>query len=449
MVARSRGYPWAERSLRTTLLTVLILSVAGTYSFADPAPGNDGTYYANKANFRIPFQIDPAERRIRDVQLHVSEDQGKRWDHVATAKPNERFFSFTATHDGWYWFTVRTVDFEDHGYPATLSGVQPRLKVCVDTQPPVVTLRPVQSAAGPAAVEWEVRDDYLDLDTLHLDYRLAGTAEWVPLSLQKAVTGQRAWNPATNSPLEVRLQVKDLAGNAAEATVNVTPGTVPAATGGAPPDTGTGGPRMVNNKRISINYELKDVGKSGIAAIELWYTRTDGRNWQKHDGPASTQSPYIVEVSEEGLYGFTLLARNKAGFGEPPPKVGDPPQIWVEVDLTKPVVRIQNVEVGRGPDLGNLTITYTATDKNLARQAIAFSYAEKPDGPWTSIADKQENTGRFVWRMPETVPYQFYVRVEAGDRAGNVGSADTPKPVLVDLSQPKVQVIGVGVGGNP
>ena len=48
--------------------------------------------------------------------------------------------------------------------------------------------------------------------------------------------------------------------------------------------------------------------------------------------------------------------------------------------------------------------------------------------------------------MPESVPYQFHVRVEAADKAGNVGSAETAKPVIVDLSQPKVQVIGVGTG---
>jgi hypothetical protein len=38
------------------------------------------------------------------------------------------------------------------------------------------------------------------------------------------------------------------------------------------------------------------------------------------------------------------------------------------------------------------------------------------------------------------------VRVEATDKAGNTGSAETGKPVIVDLSQPKVQVIGIGTG---
>jgi hypothetical protein len=128
--------------------------------------------------------------------------------------------------------------------------------------------------------------------------------------------------------------------------------------------------------------------------------------------------------------------------------VGDPPQVWVEVDLTKPVVRLASVDVGRGAEVGTLAINYSATDKNLALRPITLSYAEKPEGPWVEIAHGEENTGRFVWRMPESVPYQFYVRVEAADRAGNVGAAETPKPVIVDLSQPKVQVISIGAAGS-
>jgi hypothetical protein len=249
--------------------------------------------------------------------------------------------------------------------------------------------------------------------------------------------------------VEVRLQVKDLAGNFSEAMTTVAPGggTRPAGT----QDPGAGANvRMVNSKRISINYDVKEVGKSGVAIIELWYTRNGGSNWQKYAEQADPKAPYVytVEVSEEGLYGFTLVARNRAGFGESPPRAGDPPQVWVEVDLTKPVVRMLAPEVGRGADLGTLTINYSATDKNLAQRPITLSYAEKLEGPWVEIVRGEENTGRFVWRMPESVPYQFYVRVEAADRAGNVGAAETGKAVIVDLSQPKVQVISIGAAGS-
>jgi hypothetical protein len=46
------------------------------------------------------------------------------------------------------------------------------------------------------------------------------------------------------------------------------------------------------------------------------------------------------------------------------------------------------------------------------------------------------------------VPYQFLVKVEAVDTAGNVGEAVTTELVKVDLSQPKARILNVGPGGR-
>jgi hypothetical protein len=410
-------------------------------------PANVPTYYSKEPGFQIPFQPE-ASTRIRRVQMYVSEDLGRTWQQTAEALPGEHSFNFQSRHDGWYWFTVRTIDSEGKEYPASMDVAQPKLKVCVDTQRPVVQLRAGTAAGSSAAVEWDVRDENLDLSSLRLDYRLPNGA-WQMMAVQQTATGRWGWNPATNAPLEVRLQVRDYAGNLGEATIPLTPGTAPAAAPAADPAAGSS-VRIVNSKRISINYKLEEVGKSGIAVIELWWTR-DGHSWTKYNERSNPEpgSPYTLEVSDEGLYGFTLVARNKAGFGESPPGVNDAPQIWVEVDLTKPVVRLLGVDVGRaGADKGNLTISYSASDKNLERRPITISYAEKLDGPWTKIAENEENAGRYVWRMPDDVPYQFYIRVAAADRAGNVGTADTTAPVIVDLSKPRVKVLDVGPGSK-
>src|SRR5207302_9366712 len=111
------------------------------------------------------------------------------------------------------------------------------------------------------------------------------------------------------------------------------------------------------------------------------------------------------------------------GVGENTPRPGDLPQIWVEVDLTKPEVRIADVVVGRGPDTGNLAVTWTATDKNLARQPISISYATKLEGPWSPVpgATHIENTGQCVWKMQADVPSEVFVRIAASDVAGNGG----------------------------
>ena len=257
----------------------------------------------------------------------------------------------------------------------------------------------------------------------------------------------QAWVPTTNAPLEVRLQVKDRAGNPGEALITVnTP--APAGRPQPAPVARDSDVTLVNNKRINLHFEVKDIGKSGVGTIQLWYTR-DGHKWQKYSETPKAQSPYLFEAPEEGLYGFTFVAVSGVGVvGEEPPHENDPPQVWVEVDLTKPVVQLLNVDIGRGPDTGTLTITWTATDKHLGRQPITLSYTEKLDGSWTTIVSNMENTGRYVWRMPESVPFQFYLRVEATDRAGNVGTAETPKPVAVDLSQPKVRNVKIEPAGK-
>src|SRR5262249_12496984 len=129
-----------------------------------------------------------------------------------------------------------------------------------------------------------------------------------------------------------------------------------------------------------------------------------------------------------------------------PPRAGDQPQIWVEVDLTKPQVRLVGGDVGRGPDLGTMTITWSAAGKNLAKRPIKLSWAEAGAGPGQSNVEDEENTGRYVWKIPESVPYRVLVRVEAADLAGNVASAELTKHAIVETAQPKVKSIKIRDG---
>jgi hypothetical protein len=201
---------------------------------------------------------------------------------------------------------------------------------------------------------------------------------------------------------------------------------------------------MVNKKRFRLDFKIEGEGKSGVSGVEIWATRDpDARNWQMYKKENNKTPPFVVEVAGEGRYGFTLIAHSGVGLSEPPPSPGDQPQIWIEVDETKPVVRLLTVEVGRGADAGNLTIRYSASDKYLTATPITISYAEKPDGPWKPIAENLANDNQYVWRMGDVVPYQFYVRVQAIDRAGNIGLDDTRQPVKVDLAIPKARVIAV------
>jgi hypothetical protein len=433
----------------TALLAGAVLALLPAAVCAQNAEGKD-TFYSRYADFKIPFNAkDP---RIQDVILHCSEDYGRTWKAVATSRPGADEFRFSARHDGWYYFTVQTRDTQQHLFPPTLDQAEVGLKVCVDTQPPIVRLEAVTPREGGVGVKWDARDDNLDLRSFQLEYRSAGAPEWTKLDAQRIAVGQHIWNPGTNAALEVRLIVRDLASNEGKQSVNIPAGDRPRIAGGAVPEENTGNRgrpstspsnlRFVSSTKISLNYDVDNVGKSGVSVVELWMTR-DGDSWNQELTQNKRESPLVVEVAGEGRYGFTLIARSGVGMGDGPPRRGDPPQVWVEVDTTKPVVRLERVDVGRGADTGNLTILYKASDRNITDRPISLSYAEKPDGEWKPIAKNEDNTGRYVWKMPADVPYQFYVRVEAVDKAGNVGGDETPQPIAVDLSQPKVRVLDV------
>jgi hypothetical protein len=62
----------------------------------------------------------------------------------------------------------------------------------------------------------------------------------------------------------------------------------------------------VNSRRIKLNYEVREVGPSGVSAVELWATR-DGKTWQCYSNEPPPAGPLVVHVAEEGCYGFTLV----------------------------------------------------------------------------------------------------------------------------------------------
>lgn len=444
--ARALFVPWFAALGAVSFFLTAELSLA-------QEAGSD-TIYTRQPVFRIPFQAEPGERRLKQVQLYVSTDQGRSWHPYANVRPEEGSFIFTATRDGHYWFTVRTVDFDNRGNPLTMDNARAGLKVCVDTQPPRVLLKALPPRENMSVVEWDIRDENLDLTSLNYSYRAQGGQEWLPLRVEPAAVGQYSWRPAVQGTIEVRLHARDRAGNENEARTSALASgdNHDHASAGAEPNKNSpislpsgATVRIVNSKRISIQYELKEVGPSGVSVVELWYTQ-DGRNWQKYSEDPNHRPPYSVDVNGEGLYGFSLVVKSGVGLGDRPPQVGDPPQVWVEVDLTKPNVSIHKVEVGRGSESGKLNIAWTAADKNLGKQPITLAYAEQAAGPWTQIAANLENSGRHTWTMPSGIPYRFFIRIEVSDRAGNAGTADWAQPVIVDLAQPKSVILNVEPG---
>jgi len=202
-------------------------------------------------------------------------------------------------------------------------------------------------------------------------------------------------------------------------------------------------PRMVNSRLFELDYELGQVGPSGIARVELWGTRDGGHTWKSYALDRDNRSPILVSVDEEGIYGFCVVVTSGAGLGGMPPRSGDPPQVVIGVDQTKPTARILSAEPGAGLESNSLVISWQAADAMLADRPISLFFSETPAGPWTAIAANLPNSGRYAWPVDTLRARAIYLRLDVRDAAGNVGTFETTQSVLPDRVRPSVQIHNV------
>lgn len=192
--------------------------------------------------------------------------------------------------------------------------------------------------------------------------------------------------------------------------------------------------RLINSKRIVVRYEVKDPAATGVAELEVWGT-TDLHTWKKYDVAKRLKSSLVVDVQSEGLYGFRVVARAKGDSTKNQPPVGELPQMWVAVDLTKPVVQLLGTETNGKERTPSMVIRWNAKDRNLCPRPITLFYAEHPEGPWSPIAANLENSGRYEWFISSCVPANVCVRVEAADLMGNIGMVQSA-PIHIPVWSP-------------
>lgn len=201
--------------------------------------------------------------------------------------------------------------------------------------------------------------------------------------------------------------------------------------------------QWTNSLHLDLDFNVK-AGPSGIGVVELYYTLDAGKTWQLFDKREDVKSPFSIDVPGEGIYGFTMVVKNKVGLGRPAPQAGEAPDIRVGVDVTAPVCElITPVESVPGrKDMVN--IKWTAIDTNLAATPVRIDWAENASGPWNPVVERSANTGNHMWRVPTSnMPPQVFLKLEVTDMAGNVGTYITREPVIIDLQEPEIQLKGL------
>jgi hypothetical protein len=202
--------------------------------------------------------------------------------------------------------------------------------------------------------------------------------------------------------------------------------------------------QITNTTQITLNYQIDRLGPSGVGSVDLYLTRDGGQRWQRYAEDTDREPPMVVDLPGEGLFGLRLVVTSRAGLGRRPPQSGDLPEMYVEVDMTPPVVKLYRPE----PDPRKrdaIILTWEASDHELAATPITLQWAERPDGVWNTIATGLTNSQRYVWTVPPNL-VQVYLRVVARDAAGNQGYDETADPILVDLHEPEGKILGISTG---
>lgn len=183
-------------------------------------------------------------------------------------------------------------------------------------------------------------------------------------------------------------------------------------------------PKFVGSRTFALEYDVEYVGRNGISKVELWATRDHGQTWFRLAQDDDNRTPLMVTVDEQGVYGFRLVV-DSVDTPSAPPSPGDAPELWVAVDLERPIAELTAIEQGAGNLNDHLILRWRADDNNLEPRPISLFYSSRPAGPWSAVATSLENTGQYAWRIERHVPGRFYLRLEARDTAGNLAAFQT------------------------
>jgi len=190
--------------------------------------------------------------------------------------------------------------------------------------------------------------------------------------------------------------------------------------------------QLTRSRRFVWDYEIPAVrATSAPVRAELWTTADGGVTWQRTAVDSDGRSPIDVNLPAAGLYGVRLELVADADDDAGGPRSGAAPDAWVGIDEEPPQVDLAGVGRDESTPTGALVIRYASRDPLMTPKSVRLLYSPNADGPWATIADAIDNQGEHRWTPDRNVPAKVFIRAEATDTAGNVGSATSPEPFSV------------------
>ncbi len=176
---------------------------------------------------------------------------------------------------------------------------------------------------------------------------------------------------------------------------------------------------------------------------ELYYTTDGGKTWTSWGLFKDLDKPLEFTAQQEGHYGFFVTLVDRKGNHDIIPESDTPAQATVLVDWTPPKIEIlapNGAKMLGGAD--TLDIKWHADDLFLADKPITIRYSVDSGKTWQPLAARQENTGSFSWKPPDSFQGRIIISLSATDEVGHTASATIASPVLVDTVPPKATLEG-------
>ncbi len=178
------------------------------------------------------------------------------------------------------------------------------------------------------------------------------------------------------------------------------------------------------SKPVIMVHQPEGYRPEEIPRVAVWYTRDNGYHWKKAGYFGRSATYYPLEVKKEGDYGIRFVGPGQESAMETPPN----PVCVHHVDMTPPKVKLSLDPQQAWYTLGQrVTVNWTATDPHLeampARVSVIPDWESDQSRP-IEIAREQADVGSIEYTVPANLMGDgFRIRVDAIDRAGNIGLA--------------------------
>jgi hypothetical protein len=190
------------------------------------------------------------------------------------------------------------------------------------------------------------------------------------------------------------------------------------------------------NKKIVMVRQPSGYTPEEVPRVALWWTDDNGFHWNKGGYFGRQQEYFPFEATEDGDYGVRFVGPGQANAQQVPPT----PERVYHVDTVFPEVTVRIEPEQSWYHVGDtVTIRWEASDQHLIEYPVRVGVfpdfsAEARD--LTELQRDLADQGSITYKIPpEALDHELRFRVDARDRAGNLGTATSYALQVVSESQ--------------